>query len=155
MKYVKLFEQFISHIPDAVNEASKDVNDEMKGNPALAKKMIKYAAEENDDDFQWSYTVQTGPPDWDGPLMSFNTMNAINTLMGVNPEDGATDFGVNVQRNGTVEWFYGDSDGAGFGEDGDPLKFNPDGKLSAAIKTVMKAQKLAKAAHAKAKKEDK
>lgn len=139
MKYVKLFEQFTKE--HLITEKTVDVNDKVKSNPGFAKKMLQYAAEEDADGkqmYQTNYTVQTNPPDWDGPLFTFNTMDAIQGAMGINTDDAPFDYGIAGWGKGFIEWFsdpYGDSH---------RVKVDWDNLLLAdAIKLIAKLQKKA------------
>lgn len=133
MKYVKLFEQFL------IAEKSIDVHDKVKVDPALAKKLLRYADEESDGDYQESYTVQTKPPNWDGPLMTFGTLDAIFGMLGRNVDEAPFNWGVNVAAD-RIEYFAGDDDYS--------IPFNlKDAKLPEVIKVITLAMKKAKAAY--------
>ena len=138
MKYVKLFEQFL------IVENSIDVHDKVKSDPALAKKLLRYANEEDEDgdrDYQESYTVQTKPPNWDGPLMTFGTLDAIFGMLGRNVDEAPFDWGVNVAAD-RIEYFAGDDDYS------IPFKLQ-EAKLKEVIKVITLAMKKAKAAYDK------
>lgn len=133
MKYVKLFEQFL------ITEKTIDVREKVKTDPALAKKLLRYAIEEHEDgDYQESYVVQTKPPNWDGPLMSFNTLDAIFGMLGRNVDEAPFDWGVNVAAD-RIEYFAGDDDYS------IPFKLQ-EAKLEEVIKVITAAMKKAKAA---------
>jgi len=137
MKYVKLFEQFL------ITEKSIDVHDKVRTDPAFAKKMLRYADEESEGgaDYQESYTVQTKPPNWDGPLMTFGTLDAIFGMLGRDVDEAPFDWGVNV-ANDRIEYFAGDDDYS--------IPFNlQDAKLVDVIKVITLAMKKAKAAYEK------
>lgn len=134
MKYVKLFEQFL------ITEKTIDVREKVKTDPALAKKLLQYAIEEHEDgDYQRSYVVQTKPPNWDGPLMSFNTIDAIFSMLGRNVDEAPFEWGVNIAGD-KIEWFAGESE-----EGSIPFKLQ-EAKLEEVIKVITAAMKKAKAA---------
>jgi len=138
MKYVKLFEQFL------IAEKSIDVHDKVRTDPAFAKKMLRYADEESEGgaDYQESYTVQTKPPNWDGPLMTFGTLDAIFGMLGRDVDEAPFDWGVNVHREDGIEYFAYDE------EHVIPFKLK-GAKLVDVIKVITLAMKKAKALYDK------
>jgi hypothetical protein len=134
MKYVSLFEQFITE-----SEKAKSAKPElMAGNSALGKKLIQAAIKQYDDKYQDAYTVDVG-----GKKIQFSTVDALTSLDGRNEQDAPFDWGVNgPDGDGKVFIF-----GGGSYMDEEELfgKIDTNGKLSAALKVYVSALKAAKA----------
>ena len=159
MKYLKLFENFLnedSSFEQFITEEEGDTVEidsiSLSEKPAMAQDLLKQAVSQHNDKYQDSYTVT------DTRKMKhfqFGTTSALYGMVGIDIYDGddAAEFGVNINSQ-TMEWFYGDFGAAGYGEDGKPIKYNPE-KLSSVIKAFTQAYKLAKSSHEKAAQERK
>lgn len=133
MKYLKLFEDFL-------NEDDIRIRRKIQNDPAFAKKMLKMAMAQYNDEYQESYTVFKNPKerevDPDAGIEIW-TVDAALGAIGHPPGDGT--LGVAVDRR-EVTWYsmYGDPEEGTVGKH--------DGTLSGAVKLITKALKMAKAA---------
>jgi hypothetical protein len=133
MKYLNLFENFL-------NEDSR-IEKKVQNDPAFAKKLLKMAMAQYDDEWQESYTVYKNPENQEGEGINFWTLDAALGALGHPPGDGSLD--VEVDHNYEVIWYAmnGDPEEGTVGEH--------DGTLSGATKLIAKALKAAKAAEEK------
>ena len=133
MKYLQLFEQYIS---ERVIMDYWDANEKVRTNPAFAKKMLKLAIQQYDDEYQESYTVDTGK----GEIEFGSTFDTIFGSLGRDVDQAPFDWGVNLMQD-KIEWF------AGWDDEGQiPFDFDK-AKLSEVIKALTMAMKKAESVY--------
>jgi len=135
MKYVKLFEAFLNE--------DTNIEKKVQNDPAFAKKLLKMAIAQYEDEYQESYTVYKNPEDREvnpDAGIYFWTIDAALGAIGHPPGDGTLDVEVDGDE---VLWYamHGDPEEGTVGEH--------NGTLSGAIKLITKALKIAKAAEDK------